>query len=67
MQDGIIAAAATTLRRDMKRIVILISGQGSNMEALVQACRRERWPAQVVAVVSNRPQAGGAACGWPRA
>lgn len=31
------------------------------MEALVQASRRERWPAQVVAVVSNRPQAGGLA------
>jgi phosphoribosylglycinamide formyltransferase-1 len=45
----------------MKRIVVLISGQGSNMEALVHACRRERWPAQVVAVVSNRPQAGGLA------
>jgi phosphoribosylglycinamide formyltransferase-1 len=45
----------------MKRIVVLISGQGSNMEALVQASRRERWPAQVVAVVSNRPQAGGLA------
>jgi len=43
----------------MKRIVILISGRGSNMEALVQRCADEGWPAQVVAVVANRPGAGG--------
>jgi phosphoribosylglycinamide formyltransferase-1 len=45
----------------MKRIVIVVSGQGSNMQAIVQACRAERWPAEVAAVVSNRPQAGGLA------
>jgi len=43
----------------MKRIAILISGRGSNMEAIVQACAREGWPAQVVAVISNRPEAAG--------
>ncbi|MEW6706649.1 MAG: phosphoribosylglycinamide formyltransferase [Pseudomonadota bacterium] len=43
----------------MKRIVILISGRGSNMEAIVQAARQEGWNAQVVAVISNRPEAGG--------
>jgi phosphoribosylglycinamide formyltransferase-1 len=43
----------------MKRIVILISGRGSNMVSLVEACERERWDAQVVAVVSNRPHAPG--------
>jgi phosphoribosylglycinamide formyltransferase-1 len=43
----------------MKRIVILISGRGSNMEAMVQACAAQRWPAEVVAVLSNRPQAAG--------
>ncbi|HZE90979.1 MAG TPA: phosphoribosylglycinamide formyltransferase [Rhizobacter sp.] len=45
----------------MKRIVILISGRGSNMEAIVRACASEGWPAQVVAVVSNRPDAAGLA------
>jgi phosphoribosylglycinamide formyltransferase-1 len=45
----------------MKRIVILISGRGSNMCAIVQACAAERWPAQVVAVISNRPDAAGLA------
>jgi phosphoribosylglycinamide formyltransferase-1 len=43
----------------MKRIVILISGRGSNMEAIVQRCAEERWPAEVAAVVANRPDARG--------
>jgi phosphoribosylglycinamide formyltransferase-1 len=43
----------------MKRIVILISGRGSNMEAIVQACAEQAWPAQVVAVLANRPGAAG--------
>jgi phosphoribosylglycinamide formyltransferase-1 len=45
----------------MKRIVILISGGGSNMQAIVQRCAEQRWPAQVVAVLANRPDAGGLA------
>ncbi|HVK32373.1 MAG TPA: phosphoribosylglycinamide formyltransferase [Burkholderiaceae bacterium] len=45
----------------MKRIVILISGRGSNMRSIVEACAAERWPARVVAVISNRPGAGGLA------
>ncbi len=43
----------------MKNIVILISGRGSNMEAIVKACAAEGWPARVAAVVSNRPDAAG--------
>ena len=42
-----------------KRIVILISGRGSNMEAIVQRCAEQRWPAAVVAVIANRADAGG--------
>lgn len=45
----------------MKRIVILLSGRGSNMEAIVRACAAERWPAQVVAVLANRADAAGLA------
>jgi phosphoribosylglycinamide formyltransferase 1 len=45
----------------MKKIVILISGRGTNMEAVVRACAREGWPARVAAVVSNRPEAAGLA------
>lgn len=45
----------------MKRIVILISGRGSNMCSIVEACESEKWPAQVVAVISNRADAAGLA------
>ena len=41
----------------MQRIVILVSGRGSNAQAILQACTAEGWPARVVAVVSNRPGA----------
>ena len=43
----------------MKRIVILISGRGSNMEAIVRACAEQGWPAQVAAVVANSASAPG--------
>jgi len=45
----------------MKRIVILISGRGSNMGAIVRGCADEPRPAQVAAVIANRPQAAGLA------
>lgn len=45
--------------RSMKRIVILISGRGSNMEAIVQQAQQEQWPVEVAAVISNRTDAAG--------
>ena len=45
----------------MKNIVILISGRGSNMEAVVRALDAEDWPARIAAVISNKPDAGGLA------
>lgn len=45
--------------RSMKRIVILISGRGSNMEAIVQQSQQEQWPVEVAAVISNRNDAAG--------
>jgi phosphoribosylglycinamide formyltransferase-1 len=45
----------------MQRIVVLISGRGSNLEAIVQRAAAERWPARVVAVLSNRAEAPGLA------
>ena len=36
------------------RIVVLISGSGTNMEALVDACERSDVPGEVVAVVADR-------------
>ena len=47
----------------MKNIVILISGGGSNMVAIVRAAQRENWSekrgARVVGVISNRADAAG--------
>jgi len=48
-----------------KRLAILISGRGSNMMALVAAARAPDYPADVVAIVSSRPEAAGLA--WARA
>jgi phosphoribosylglycinamide formyltransferase-1 len=42
-----------------KRVGILISGRGSNMEALIAAARAPDYPAEIVVVVSNRPDAAG--------
>ena len=38
-----------------KRLVVLVSGDGSNLQAIIDACTDEQLPADVVAVVSNRP------------
>jgi phosphoribosylglycinamide formyltransferase-1 len=43
----------------MKRIVILISGRGSNMQAMLKVAAAEHWPAQIAAVISNQPNAAG--------
>lgn len=45
--------------RAMKNIVILISGGGSNMAAIVRAAAAEQWPARIAAVISNKADAGG--------
>jgi phosphoribosylglycinamide formyltransferase-1 len=44
-----------------RRTAILISGRGSNMLSLLAAAAHEEYPARVVAVLSNRPQAPGLA------
>ncbi len=43
----------------MKTIVILISGRGSNMRSLIEACDAQAWDARIAAVISNRPDAAG--------
>jgi phosphoribosylglycinamide formyltransferase-1 len=48
-----------------KRTAILISGRGSNMQSLVNAARAADYPAEVVLVASNRPDAPGLA--WAEA
>ncbi|MHC5230791.1 phosphoribosylglycinamide formyltransferase [Brucella sp. LJL56] len=44
-----------------KRVVIFISGGGSNMEALIRAAEATDFPAEVVAVFSDKVEAGGLA------
>jgi phosphoribosylglycinamide formyltransferase 1 len=54
-----------------KRVAVLISGRGSNMEALVAAAASDPYPAQIVVVIADRPDAAGlaraAAAGVPTA
>lgn len=45
----------------MKNLVILISGRGSNMTAIAEACAAEGWNARIAAVISNKPGAAGLA------
>lgn len=49
----------------MKNVVVLISGRGSNLQALLEAERTERWaetiPARIAAVISSNAQAAGLA------
>jgi len=53
------------LRRDetrqvsRKKLGILISGRGSNMEALLKAAQDSAWPCEPVLVLANKPDAGG--------
>jgi phosphoribosylglycinamide formyltransferase-1 len=42
-----------------KRVGVLISGRGSNLQSLIDACRAPDFPAEIVAVISNRPGALG--------
>ena len=42
-----------------KRTAVLISGRGSNMQALVEAARAPDYPAEIALVLSNRPDAAG--------
>ncbi|MDQ0133524.1 phosphoribosylglycinamide formyltransferase-1 [Neorhizobium galegae] len=48
---------AETARR--KRVAVFISGGGSNMLALADACVAPDFPAEIVAVFSDKPSAGG--------
>ncbi|WP_371323115.1 phosphoribosylglycinamide formyltransferase [Dechloromonas sp. ZY10] len=43
----------------MKKIVILVSGRGSNMEAMLAARAAGQLPVEIAAVISNRPDAKG--------
>jgi phosphoribosylglycinamide formyltransferase-1 len=42
-----------------KRILVLISGNGTNLQAIIDACQSSSFPGQVVAVISNKADAYG--------
>jgi phosphoribosylglycinamide formyltransferase-1 len=44
-----------------RRVAILISGRGSNMESLIAAAKTSDFPAEIALVLSNRPDAPGLA------
>lgn len=41
------------------RIVVLISGSGSNLQALIDACKQSDYPGEIVGVISNKADAYG--------
>jgi phosphoribosylglycinamide formyltransferase-1 len=47
-----------------KRVAVLISGRGSNMQALIAAAKAQDFPAEIAIVLSNRPYAAGVATAW---
>jgi phosphoribosylglycinamide formyltransferase-1 len=49
----------TQQRAEKKRVAVLISGRGSNMVALIEAARAADYPAAIVLVLSNKPDAAG--------
>jgi phosphoribosylglycinamide formyltransferase 1 len=52
---------AAAMTGPKKRVAVLISGRGSNMTALIEAAQAKDYPAEIVLVVSNRPDAAGLA------
>ena len=44
---------------ELCRLVVLISGNGTNLQAIIDACATQEMPAKVAAVISNEPAAYG--------
>lgn len=47
------------MQAERKKLVVLISGSGSNLQAIIDACLQDASQAEVVAVISNCPSAYG--------
>ena len=43
----------------MLKVVVLISGRGSNLKAIIDKCSKKNVPAKVIAIISNNPTASG--------
>ncbi|MBO0346191.1 phosphoribosylglycinamide formyltransferase [Roseibium sp. CAU 1637] len=46
---------------ERKRVAVLISGRGSNMNSLISAAMHPDYPAEIALVLANKPDAGGLA------
>jgi phosphoribosylglycinamide formyltransferase 1 len=57
MSDEAAAAAAATA--GVANLGVLISGRGTNLQALIDAVQEQRLPARIAVVISNRPAAAG--------
>ena len=44
---------------ELLKVVILISGRGSNLKAIINKCSKKNVPAKVIAIISNNPTASG--------
>ena len=44
---------------EMLKVVVLISGRGSNLKAIINKCSKKNVPAKVIAIISNKPTASG--------
>jgi phosphoribosylglycinamide formyltransferase-1 len=47
------------MKNNKKRVAVLISGNGSNLQALMDAAIADDYPAHIVLVISNNPEAYG--------
>jgi phosphoribosylglycinamide formyltransferase-1 len=54
-----VSDATTSIEK--KRVAVFVSGGGSNMVSLADACAAPDFPAEIVAVISDKPTAGGLA------
>ncbi len=43
----------------MKSLVVLLSGNGSNLQAIIDRIAQENWPLKIAAVISDKPNAYG--------
>ena len=56
---GVSADHGAVDRSRRTRIGVLISGRGSNLQALIEAAAQPDYPAEIALVIANRPEAAG--------
>ena len=40
-------------RKKNRKLIIMVSGRGNNMSAIINTCKSKKWPIEVVAVISD--------------